>query len=241
MLERKFQAEVALDGLLTRNNLPEKYQGESRSVHRHEGIKVKYNPFKVLTAQLCEWLLDEKCLNYVQFQCILEDCVDLMGKNPSRYSKSTEAKLARFLLKYPRRFILDRHFRKTLYAVNGFEHFMPTPRAWRSESWNPWRGYRRILSIVPGRKKTWFLPHKYVGVGYRDKGNCRNPALQGDPHYWEVAMDRRNTDELTKRKRSLEVDRNLDHLRNLRFEELARKQRRLMRKRRLESEFSLLD
>jgi hypothetical protein len=56
-------------------------------------------------------------------------------------------------------------------------------------------GDKSLLVRSPARKRKYRVPKRYIGVGYRDKGNMKNKAEDGTPCWQEVCSALRSEEE----------------------------------------------
>jgi len=232
----KFQADVTLDDLPTVNRLPEDFNREYK-------IRVKFNKkvssFDALNYLVSDWVARRRSLNFNELNILLHNCLEVIRKNPEVVRG--KGKLAFHLSKYD---VLDfrkdpETVRRRLIQINKIEEILYSPRALGSEKWKELKDFYIYVDIYPGPCKNDFPHQTFIGVGYRDKGNSRNRAIDGSPTLRELALS--NLSFSVKEKKKALVERQqISLLQDESWRQLRRKQIARSTKQRRQR-FSLLD
>jgi hypothetical protein len=86
--------------------------------------------------------------------------------------------------------------------ISDLQPFLPSKNAYYGWKGNPVnRSYARITLRNPLLLAKKHFPKRYLGVGYRDKGNRRDLAKDGSPHWTEVAQHNGEIEDLPKGRR----------------------------------------
>lgn len=230
----KLLADVTLDDLPTKERLGDKENCEYK-------IRIKFSrnvsPFDALNYKVSKWVCKQSNLNYNELSYLLINCMEYIKVNPEVIHK--KGKLAFILSKYDTLDFLrcPQQVRERLLAHNRIENILYSPRSLGSEKWKELKGFHIYVDIYPGLSKNDFPHQTFIGVGYRDKGNSRNQAIDASPEWQEVCgkiepcesknpLERRNF--------------HLQLLQNESWQQLRMKQIARSRKQRRQS-FSLLD
>lgn len=156
---------------------------------------------------------------------------------------SSKMKAFVFISKYPIDFLVNNFklMRKDLIAYhNQISEILYSPRALGSFSNKESLKELDLYEITfPGKRKCQFPPVRFIAVGYQDKGNSRNKAIDGSPDWREVAMANLKTSP-SKIEKAIKSNDQLRLLLSDSLRELREKSLRRSTKRRRQ-EFSFLD
>lgn len=186
-------AEVTLDDLPSEDR-SDGSKGERRIRLCCNYSRVNYTDFDILQFTVSQWVLGRRPLNLNEYQTCLHRCWDLVEKHKRPWPKRQQLQVQLFisLIGLPPEMIVQRPdlFRKEVVNLNKIYGFLLNPRSVGSVRWKlldqvaPYY----VIRILPPLTKYDFVERVRIAVGYRDKGHCRNLAVDGSPHHWEVAM-----------------------------------------------------
>jgi hypothetical protein len=203
---------------------------------------IKYDCFDALTWIVSQFMMNKRTLNYHEYSVIFMECVDTLKSKPGQLKK--KGALARFLLRYPIEMLKYQTliFRKTLRDYNEqIQNVLLNPRSAGSEKWKKYKNFHLMVVFEPGLSKHHFPPQKFVGVGYRDKGNSRKSHIDASPSWQEVSMD----EDFQNTNKKKDIRNSLGYLDLLlyeeRYKELRYRQEKLAWKRRRELRECWLD
>lgn len=159
---------------------------------RYVGTVKRFCPFTVFNSQMSAWVneIQEFELNLSTLWKVYTDALNLLQMYPDRYQSKRQLLLVVAKIGLGNIERDPKVFRKYLKEYNGsVERILWSPRVLQSEGKKKWLEFTFQIHYLPGLKKHQFPEVAYIGVGYRDKGNCRSSEHDGSPDWREVAMD----------------------------------------------------
>jgi len=116
--------------------------------------------------------------------------------------------------------------RKRLKEYNLYNsEILYSPRALGSEKFRDLKDLHLRIEVFPGLSSKDFPSQRFIGVGYRDKGNCRNEAQDGHPSWQECATKEIKTDGKKKGPQVIIVNDHLKDLQNQNWKKLRSRQK----------------
>lgn len=175
------------------------------SLHRYLWSKISYEDdsgFRILSGLVLNQLwLENKCKTDVDFKKKFGRTLDVSAKliKEVNLSQGLSSKALR---------------RLATKTKSKLEAFIIPKRNFASWKMRFDSSVVLITSKPLGVSTKTLPPERYIGIGYRDKGTAKNPAVDGSPSWQEIAQSNHKLD--------LEIKRKYDELKNLKtFEKIA--------------------